>query len=45
MILAVLKRAGFRLGAKDVFLNVTGGMMTRIDLAVVSFYPLMKIFL
>ncbi|NNM23203.1 MAG: DNA repair protein RadA [Flavobacteriaceae bacterium] len=40
MILAVLeKRAGFKLGAKDVFLNVTGGISVddpAIDLAVVS---------
>tara|TARA_B100000809_G_scaffold22902_1_gene20053 strand:- start:17677 stop:19032 length:1356 start_codon:yes stop_codon:yes gene_type:complete len=40
MILAVLeKRAGFRLGAKDVFLNITGGIHVAdpaIDLAVVS---------
>ena len=40
MILAVLeKRAGFRLGAKDVFLNVTGGLSVddpAIDLAVVA---------
>ncbi|HLS29414.1 MAG TPA: DNA repair protein RadA, partial [Flavobacteriaceae bacterium] len=40
MLLAVLeKRAGFRLGAKDVFLNLTGGISvddTAIDLAVVS---------
>jgi len=39
MLLAVLeKRAGFRLGAKDVFLNITGGIKiddTAIDLAVV----------
>ncbi len=39
MILAVLeKRAGFRLGAKDVFLNIAGGIKvadTAIDLAVV----------
>lgn len=39
MILAVLeKRAGFRLGAKDVFLNITGGITVddpAIDLAVV----------
>ena len=39
-ILAVLeKRAGFRLGAKDVFLNVTGGISVddpAIDLAVVA---------
>lgn len=40
MILAVLeKRAGFKLGAKDVFLNITGGITvddTAIDLAVVA---------
>ena len=40
MILAVLeKRAGFRLGAKDVFLNITGGINIddpAIDLAVVG---------
>lgn len=40
MILAVLeKRAGFRLGMKDVFLNVTGGIQVddpAIDLAVVA---------
>jgi DNA repair protein RadA/Sms len=40
MILAVLeKRAGFRLGAKDVFLNITGGIQVddpAIDLAVVT---------
>lgn len=40
MILAVLeKRAGFRLGAKDVFLNVTGGISVddpAIDLAVAA---------
>lgn len=40
MILAVLeKRAGFRLGTKDVFLNVTGGISVddpAIDLAVVA---------
>ncbi len=40
MILAVLeKRAGFRLGAKDVFLNITGGIHIddpAIDLAVVA---------
>ena len=40
MILAVLeKRAGFKLGAKDVFLNVTGGIYIddpAIDLAVVA---------
>ena len=40
MLLAVLeKRAGFRLGAKDVFLNITGGIKVddpAIDLAVVS---------
>ncbi len=40
MILAVLeKRAGFKLGAKDVFLNVTGGISVEdpaIDLSVVA---------
>jgi len=40
MILAVLeKRAGFKLGAKDVFLNITGGIHIddpAIDLAVVA---------
>ncbi|MGO1751384.1 DNA repair protein RadA [Psychroflexus halocasei] len=40
MLLAVLeKRAGFKLGAKDVFLNITGGIHVddpAIDLAVVS---------
>jgi len=40
MLLAVLeKRAGFRLGAKDVFLNVTGGITVddpAIDLAVMA---------
>ncbi len=40
MILAVLeKRAGFRLGTKDVFLNITGGITVddpAIDLAVVA---------
>ncbi|MBT8325158.1 MAG: DNA repair protein RadA [Winogradskyella sp.] len=40
MLLAVLeKRAGFRLGAKDVFLNITGGISiddTAIDLAVIA---------
>lgn len=40
MLLAVLeKRAGFKLGAKDVFLNVTGGIQVddpAIDLAVVA---------
>jgi DNA repair protein RadA/Sms len=40
MILAVLeKRAGFHLGAKDVFLNITGGISIddpAIDLAVVA---------
>ncbi|TRZ45826.1 DNA repair protein RadA [Robertkochia solimangrovi] len=40
MLLAVLeKRAGFRLGAKDVFLNITGGITVDdpgIDLAVVA---------
>jgi len=39
MLLAVMeKRCGFRLGAKDVFLNITGGIKiddTAIDLAVV----------
>jgi len=39
MLLAVLeKRCGFMLGAKDVFLNITGGIKiddTAIDLAVV----------
>ena len=39
MLLAVLeKRCGFRLGAKDVFLNITGGIKiddTAIDLAIV----------
>ena len=39
MLLAVLeKRCGFRLGAKDVFLNITGGIKiddTAIDLAVI----------
>ena len=39
MLLAVLeKRCGFKLGAKDVFLNITGGIKindTAIDLAVV----------
>jgi len=39
-LLAVLeKRAGFRLGAKDVFLNITGGITVddpAIDLAVVA---------
>jgi DNA repair protein RadA/Sms len=39
MLLAVLeKRAGFRLGAKDVFLNIAGGLNVEdpaIDLAVV----------
>lgn len=39
MLLAVLeKRCGFKLGAKDVFLNITGGMRVSdpaIDLAVV----------
>jgi len=39
MLLAVLeKRAGFRLGAKDVFLNIAGGLKVEdpaIDLAVV----------
>lgn len=40
MILAVLeKRAGFKLGAKDVFLNITGGIRVddpAIDLAIVA---------
>lgn len=40
MLLAVLeKRAGFKLGAKDVFLNITGGISVddpAIDLAVVT---------
>jgi len=40
MLLAVLeKRAGFRLGTKDVFLNITGGIKIEdpaIDLAVVA---------
>jgi DNA repair protein RadA/Sms len=40
MLLAVLeKRAGFRLGAKDVFLNITGGISIddpAIDLAVIA---------
>ncbi|WP_456460785.1 DNA repair protein RadA [Lutibacter sp.] len=40
MLLAVLeKRAGFRLGAKDVFLNIAGGIRVddpAIDLAVIS---------
>jgi len=40
MLLAVLeKRAGFRLGAKDVFLNIAGGLKVSdpaIDLAVIS---------
>ncbi len=40
MVLAVLeKRAGFKLGAKDVFLNITGGIHIddpAIDLAVVA---------
>ena len=40
MLLAVLeKRAGFRLGAKDVFLNIAGGLRVddpAIDLAVVA---------
>lgn len=40
MLLAVLeKRAGFRLGAKDVFLNITGGISVddpALDLAVVT---------
>jgi DNA repair protein RadA/Sms len=40
MLLAVLeKRVGFRLGSKDVFLNITGGITvddTALDLAVVA---------
>lgn len=40
ILLAVLeKRAGFQLGAKDVFLNITGGIKTddpALDLAVVA---------
>jgi DNA repair protein RadA/Sms len=40
MLLAVLeKRSGFRLGSKDVFLNIAGGLRvddTAIDLAVIS---------
>jgi DNA repair protein RadA/Sms len=40
MLLAVLeKRAGFKLGAKDVFLNITGGISVddpAIDLAVAA---------
>jgi len=40
MLLAVLeKRAGFRLGAKDVFLNITGGLKVidpAIDLSVIA---------
>jgi DNA repair protein RadA/Sms len=40
MLLAVLeKRAGFRLGIKDVFLNITGGIRVNdpaIDLAIIS---------
>jgi len=40
MLLAVLeKRAGFRLGAKDVFLNITGGITVddpALDLAVIA---------
>jgi DNA repair protein RadA/Sms len=40
MLLAVLeKRAGFRLGVKDVFLNITGGIRVddpAIDLAIIS---------
>ena len=40
MLLAVLeKRAGFRLGAKDVFLNIAGGLRVddpAMDLAVVA---------
>jgi DNA repair protein RadA/Sms len=40
LLLAVLeKRAGFKLGAKDVFLNITGGISVddpAIDLAVIA---------
>ena len=40
MLLAVLeKRAGFKLGAKDVFLNITGGISIddpALDLAVIA---------
>jgi DNA repair protein RadA/Sms len=40
MLLAVLeKKCGFRLGAKDVFLNITGGIKiddTASDLAIIS---------
>ena len=40
MLLAVLeKRAGFQLGTKDVFLNITGGISSEdpaLDLAVVA---------
>ena len=40
MLLAVLeKRSGFQLGAKDVFLNITGGIKTddpALDLAVIA---------
>ena len=40
MLLAVLeKRAGFRLGIKDVFLNIAGGIKVNdpaIDLAIIS---------
>ncbi|MCA0131461.1 DNA repair protein RadA [Winogradskyella alexanderae] len=40
MLLAILeKRAGFRLGAKDVFLNITGGITVddpAIDLAIIA---------
>ncbi len=40
MLLAVLeKRAGFKLGAKDVFLNITGGIKVNdpaIDLSIIS---------
>jgi len=40
MLLAVLeKRAGFRLGVKDVFLNIAGGLKVAdpaIDLAIIS---------
>jgi len=40
MLLAVLeKRAGFKLGVKDVFLNIAGGIKVNdpaIDLAIIS---------
>jgi hypothetical protein len=48
MLLAVLeKRAGFQLGAKDVFLNITGGIKQMIRLWIWRllplFFPPMKI--